>query len=93
MSQSYLITTAYYLQKYYCDMNWIKVIILSLCFFKAAISEINVRNFYYNQNQKIVDGEDAKQGQFPYQVNYNHQSNTYQINSLDTVYHTLVVIL
>ena len=49
-------------------MNWIKVIILSLCFFKAAISEINVRNFYHNQNQKIVDGEDAKQGQFPYQV-------------------------
>ena len=68
MSQSYLITTAYYLQKYYSNMNWIKVIILSLCFFKAAISEINVRNFYYNQNQKIVDGEDAKQGQFPYQV-------------------------
>ena len=49
-------------------MNWIKVTILSLCFFKAAISEINVRNFYHNQNQKIVDGEDAKQGQFPYQV-------------------------
>ena len=71
MSQSYLITTAYYLQKYYCDMNWIKVIILSLCFFKAAISEIDARNYLNNQDQKIVGGEDAKQGQFPYQVNIN----------------------
>ena len=74
-------------------MNWIKVIILSLSFFWAASSEIDVKNYHYNQSQKIVGGEDAKQGQFPYQVNYNHQSNTYQINSLDTVYHTLVVIL
>ena len=49
-------------------MNWSKVIISSLCFFKAAISEIDVRNYFDNQNQKIVDGEDAKQGQFPYQV-------------------------
>ena len=51
-------------------MNWIKVIILSLCFFKAAISD-NVRNYFNNQDQKIVGGEDAKQGQFPYQVNIN----------------------
>ena len=61
----------YYLQKYYCDMNIINVIILSLCSFKATISEIDVRNYPNNQDQKIVGGEDAKQGQFPYQVNIN----------------------
>ena len=54
-------------------MNWIKVIILSLSFFWAASSEIDVKNYHYNQSQKIVGGEDAKQGQFPYQVvNDNH---------------------
>ena len=40
-------------------MNWIKVVILSLSLFKVAPSEIG---------QKIIGGEDAIQGQFPYQV-------------------------
>ena len=48
------------------DMNWINVVILSLSLFKVTLSEIDVG--YYNQGQKILAGEDAKQGQFPYQV-------------------------
>ena len=37
---------------------------------------------YSNENQKIVNGEDAEQGQFPYQVKLIHRSYSSVANAL-----------
>ena len=46
----------------------IRIYIIALAIFMPSSSLAKNLVGYSNQNQKIAGGEDAKQGQFPYQV-------------------------